>query len=54
MNSVYEKFFGQSKPVRAAIQAARLPKDVSIEVQAVAYVGDELKVSSSRLKVEGP
>ncbi len=39
MNGVYEKFFGEAKPVRAAIQAAALPKGVSIEIQAVAYVG---------------
>lgn len=35
MNSVYEKFF-TSKPARSTIQAARLPKDVKIEIDAIA------------------
>jgi 2-iminobutanoate/2-iminopropanoate deaminase len=38
MNSVYERYFGSSKPARACIQAARLPKDVAIEADAIAVV----------------
>ena len=36
MNEVYARFFTESPPARAAIQAARLPKDVLIEVDAIA------------------
>ncbi len=36
MNEVYAEFFGESKPARAAIQAARLPKDVRVEIEAIA------------------
>ncbi len=36
MNEVYARFFTESPPARAAIQAARLPKDVLIEIDAVA------------------
>ena len=39
MNEVYGTAFGQTKPARACIQAARLPKDVAIEMDAVAYAG---------------
>lgn len=38
MNEVYEEFFGSSKPARAAFQVARLPKDVLIEIEAIAVV----------------
>ena len=38
MNSVYERYFGTSKPARACIQAARLPKDVAIEADAIAVL----------------
>ncbi|MFH1744222.1 MAG: Rid family detoxifying hydrolase [bacterium] len=38
MNSIYEKYFGIGKPARACIQAARLPKDVAIEADAVAVL----------------
>jgi len=36
MNEVYAKHFGDHKPARAAIQAAKLPKDVLVEIEAVA------------------
>lgn len=39
MNKVYDTFFGGTKPVRAALQAAALPKGVCLEMQATAYVG---------------
>ncbi len=38
MNKVYEEFFGESKPARAAFQVARLPKDVLIEIEAIALI----------------
>jgi 2-iminobutanoate/2-iminopropanoate deaminase len=38
MNEVYEEYFGNSKPARAAFQVARLPKDVLVEIEAIAVV----------------
>lgn len=38
MNEVYEEFFKDSKPARAAFQVARLPKDVLVEIEAIAVV----------------
>jgi reactive intermediate/imine deaminase len=37
-NEVYGKFFGESKPARATFEVARLPKDVLVEVDAIALV----------------
>jgi 2-iminobutanoate/2-iminopropanoate deaminase len=36
MNEVYAQFFTSDYPARAAIQAARLPKDALVEIEAVA------------------
>jgi len=36
MNEVYEKYFSESKPARAAYQVVRLPKDVLVEIEAIA------------------
>ncbi len=36
MNEVYAGFFESSKPARAAVEVSRLPKDVMVEVDAVA------------------
>ena len=36
MNAVYEEFFGEHKPARAAVEVARLPKDVKVEIDAIA------------------
>lgn len=40
MNQVYEAFFGNHKPVRAAVEVRRLPKDVLIEIDAIAVMDD--------------
>lgn len=37
VNEVYGRFFGDSPPARAAVEVARLPKDVAIEIEAVAW-----------------
>ena len=39
MNQVYGSYFGTPFPARATIQAARLPRDVKIEIDLVAYLG---------------
>lgn len=36
MNEVYGKFFTQSKPARSTIQAAGLPMNVRVEIDAIA------------------
>ncbi len=38
MNKVYDEYFGGSKPARAAYEVARLPKDVLIEIEAIAVL----------------
>ena len=38
MNAVYGEFFPAPYPARAAVQVARLPRDVKIEIEAVALV----------------
>ena len=37
-NQVYAEFVGEPFPARSCVQAARLPKEVKIEVEAVALV----------------
>lgn len=36
MNSVYGEFFKAPYPARAAVQVSRLPKDVKVEIEAIA------------------
>lgn len=38
MNAEYSKWFSGEPPARAAVQVARLPKDVGIEIEVVALV----------------
>lgn len=38
MNEVYARFFGDPPPARSAFEVGRLPKDVAVEVEAVALV----------------
>lgn len=37
-NSVFAKFFKEPYPARSVIQAARLPFDIKIEVECIAYI----------------
>ncbi|MFO7867201.1 MAG: RidA family protein [Candidatus Aminicenantes bacterium] len=39
MNAVYEEFFDAPYPARAAVEVARLPKDVKVEIEAIAVTG---------------
>jgi 2-iminobutanoate/2-iminopropanoate deaminase len=39
-NQVYAEFFASEPPARTTIQAARLPMDISVEVEVIAYVPD--------------
>jgi 2-iminobutanoate/2-iminopropanoate deaminase len=36
MNEVYARFFSEQPPARATVQVTRLPRDVSVEIEAVA------------------
>ena len=36
LNAVYAELFGETKPARSCVQVARLPKDVKLEIEAVA------------------
>ncbi len=36
MNEVYGKFFSEQPPARATVQAARLPRDARVEIEAIA------------------
>ena len=37
-NAVYAKYLGESAPARSCVEVARLPKDVLVEVEAIAHV----------------
>jgi 2-iminobutanoate/2-iminopropanoate deaminase len=41
MNEVYGRFFGSEPPARATVQAARLPRDARVEIEAIASTGAE-------------
>lgn len=38
MNEVYASHFGTHKPARSAVEVARLPKDVKVEIEVIALV----------------
>lgn len=38
MNEVYGRFFGENPPARATVQAARLPRDAKVEIEAIAFI----------------
>ena len=38
VNAVYAELFPENAPARSAVQVARLPKDVDIEIEAIAMV----------------
>lgn len=39
MNEIYGTYFSTPAPARATVQAARLPRDVRVEIDVVAYLG---------------
>jgi 2-iminobutanoate/2-iminopropanoate deaminase len=39
VNEVYASYFTEPYPARATVQVARLPKDVRVEIDAIAVVG---------------
>lgn len=38
MNTVYSEFFTENYPARSAVQVSRLPKDVKVEIEAIAFI----------------
>jgi 2-iminobutanoate/2-iminopropanoate deaminase len=38
MNEVYGKYFPENPPARSTVEAARLPRDVRVEIDAIAIV----------------
>jgi 2-iminobutanoate/2-iminopropanoate deaminase len=38
MNEVYARYFPENPPARATVEAARLPRDVSVEIDCIATV----------------
>lgn len=40
VNEVYGRYFAVNPPARATVEAARLPRDVRVEIEAVAYVAE--------------
>lgn len=42
MNGVYSQYFDEANaPARAAVEVARLPKDVRVEIECIAIVADD-------------
>lgn len=37
-NEVYSRYFGELPPARSCVEVARLPKDVLVEVEAMAHI----------------
>jgi 2-iminobutanoate/2-iminopropanoate deaminase len=40
VNEVYGRYFSSETPARATVQVARLPRDVRVEIEATAWVGE--------------
>ena len=38
MNEVYGRYFSENPPARATVQAARLPRDARVEIEAIAVI----------------
>ncbi|OMF25255.1 deaminase [Paenibacillus sp. FSL H8-0548] len=36
VNGIYSSYFGEHKPARSAVEVARLPKDVLVEIEVIA------------------
>ena len=39
MNETYGRFFGETPPARSTVEAARLPRDVRVEIDVIAVEG---------------
>lgn len=51
VNKIYSTFFDEKYyPARACVQVSRLPKDAKVEIEAICYVSNKPKVSSTNKK----
>jgi 2-iminobutanoate/2-iminopropanoate deaminase len=41
MNEVYQRYFNENPPARSTVQAARLPRDVGVEIDVIAAILDQ-------------
>jgi 2-iminobutanoate/2-iminopropanoate deaminase len=39
VNAIYSEYFGAEPPARSTVQVARLPRDVRVEIEAIALKG---------------
>ena len=47
VNEVYASYFGEHKPARSTVEVARLPKDVLVEIELIAYVPSAAEQNAS-------
>ncbi|RIA92469.1 endoribonuclease L-PSP family protein [Glomus cerebriforme] len=40
INEIYAECFGSSRPARACVEVSRLPKDVKVEIEAIALISN--------------
>ena len=40
VNEIYASYFSETYPARATVQVARLPRDVRVEIDAIAVIGE--------------
>lgn len=38
INEIYASYFGEHKPARSCVEVARLPRDVKVEIEAIAII----------------
>jgi 2-iminobutanoate/2-iminopropanoate deaminase len=43
MNEVYSEFFPDAPPARSAVEVARLPRDVKVEIEAIASMQESFR-----------
>jgi len=53
MNEVYARFFPEAPPARSTVQAARLPRDARVEIDAIAVSGTHAPGVTSRGESQG-
>lgn len=41
MNEVYGEYFNEDFPARSTVEVTRLPKDVGVEIDAIAFVANK-------------
>jgi 2-iminobutanoate/2-iminopropanoate deaminase len=47
MNAVYARYFGENPPARSTVEAARLPRDVRVEIDCIAVVSSSQGLAHS-------